>query len=148
MAKITSLAKIRDMHDSERKVAQKAYTQSQETFEKIATELYSLLKKKEVAESSFESAIQTSTSIEKIKEQSAYIEKLTNQIQTVQLLVQRARNDMNAKQNTLSEAYIEYKKYDKIVELKKEEAQEIERKQEASFMDEMSMQQFLRQKQR
>ncbi|MCT1903751.1 flagellar export protein FliJ [Oceanobacillus sojae] len=148
MAGISSLAKIRDIHDNEKQIAQKAYAQSQETFEKIATELYNLLQKKEVAENSFENAIQASTSIEKIKEQSAYIEKLTNQIQTVQLLVQRARNDMNKKQSKLSEAYIEYKKYDKIIELKKEEAQAIVRRQEASFMDEMSMQQYLRQKQR
>ncbi|GIO21968.1 flagellar export protein FliJ [Oceanobacillus sp. J11TS1] len=148
MARISSLVKIRDMHDNERQIAQKAYTESQETFEKIAMELYNLLKKKEVAENTFDNAIQTSTSIEKIKEQSAYIEKLTNQIQTVQLLVQRARNDMNTKQNKLSEVYIEYKKYDKIVELKQEEAQETVRKQEANFMDEMSMQQYLRQKQR
>ncbi|MFD1414596.1 flagellar export protein FliJ [Oceanobacillus jeddahense] len=148
MAKISSLTKIRDMHDNEKQVAQKAYAESQETFEKIAKELYNLLKKKEIAESSFENAIQASTSIEKIKEQSAYIEKLTNQIQTVQLLVQRARNDMNTKQTKLSEAYIEYKKYDKMIDLKKEKAQAIVKKQEASFMDEMSMQQFLRQNQR
>lgn len=46
MAKISSLAKIRDMHDNEKQVAQRAYAESQETFEKIARELYSLLKKK------------------------------------------------------------------------------------------------------
>ncbi|MFD1067572.1 flagellar export protein FliJ [Oceanobacillus locisalsi] len=148
MAKISSLTKIRDMHDNERQVAQKAYTESQETFEKIAKELYNLLKKKETAESSFDHAVQASTSIEKIKEQSAYIEKLTNQIQTVQVLVQRARNDMQSKQTKLSEAYIEYKKYEKIIDLKKEETQAKIRKQEADFMDEMSMQQFLRQNQR
>ncbi|CEI84298.1 hypothetical protein J18TS1_14800 [Oceanobacillus oncorhynchi subsp. incaldanensis] len=148
MAKISSLAKIRDLHDNEKQVAQRAYAESQETFEKIARELYSLLKKKEMAESTFENAIQASTSIEKIKEQSAYIEKLTNQIQTVQLLVQRARNDMNSKQTKLSEAYIEYKKYDKMIDLKKEEAKAVLKKQEAAFMDEMSMQQYLRQNQR
>lgn len=148
MAKVSSLAKIRDMHDNEKQVAQRAYAESQETFEKIARELYSLLKKKEMAESTFENAIQASTSIEKIKEQSAYIEKLTNQIQTVQLLVQRARNDMNSKQTKLSEAYIEYKKYDKMIDLKKEEAKAVLKKQEAEFMDEMSMQQYLRQNQR
>ncbi|MEF3328527.1 flagellar export protein FliJ [Oceanobacillus oncorhynchi] len=148
MAKISSLAKIRDLHDNEKQVAQRAYAESQETFEKIARELYSLLKKKEIAESTFENAVQASTSIEKIKEQSAYIEKLTNQIQTVQLLVQRARNEMNSKQTKLSEAYIEYKKYDKMIDLKKEEAKAVLKKQEAAFMDEMSMQQYLRQDQR
>lgn len=148
MTRISSLAKIRDMRDNERQLAQKAYTQSQATFEKIATELYNLLKKKEVAEESFENAIQASTSIEKIKEQSAYIEKLTKQIQTVQLLVQRARNDMESKQSELSEAYIEYKKYDKIIELKQTEHLNRQKKAEAAFMDEMSMQQYLRQKQR
>ncbi|WP_080874757.1 flagellar export protein FliJ [Oceanobacillus timonensis] len=148
MAKISSLTKIRDMHDNERQVAQKAFTASQETFEQIAKELYNLLKKKEMAETSFDNAVQASTSIEKIKEQSAYIEKLTNQIQTVQVLVQRARNDMHSKQTKLSEAYIEYKKYEKIIDLKKEETQAMIRKQEADFMDEMSMQQFLRQNQR
>ncbi|WP_152656394.1 flagellar export protein FliJ [Oceanobacillus sp. CFH 90083] len=148
MAKISGLTKIRDMHDNERQVAQKAYAESQETFERIAKELYNLLKKKEIAENSFENAIQASTSIERIKEQSAYIEKLTNQIQTVQVLVQRARNDMNSKQTKLSEAYMEFKKYDRIIDLKREKAQAVIRKQEADFMDEMSMQQYMRQNQR
>lgn len=48
MAGISSLAKIRDIHDNEKQIAQKAYAQSQETFEKIATELYNLLQKKKL----------------------------------------------------------------------------------------------------
>jgi len=148
MAEVVGLSRIREIRENDKRMAQTAYNHSMEIFEKIATELYNLLKTKENAEASFESYIQSTTPIEKIKEQSAYIEKLNQRIQSVQLLVQRARNDMETKQEKLSDAYVEVKKFDKIIEFKENnEIQEAKRK-EAIWMDEMSMQQYLSHKSR
>ncbi|BAC13515.1 flagellar protein required for formation of basal body [Oceanobacillus iheyensis HTE831] len=143
MVEVIGLTRIREIRENEKKVAQSSYNQSKETFEKIATELYNLLKTKENAEASFESYIQNTTSIEKIKEQSSYIEKLNQRIQSVQLLVQRARNDMEIKQEKLSNAYVEVKKFDKIIEFKQKNEIEEAKRKEANWMDEMSMQQYL-----
>ncbi|MFD1336111.1 flagellar export protein FliJ [Oceanobacillus iheyensis] len=143
MVEVIGLTRIREIRENEKKVAQSSYNQSKETFEKIATELYNLLKTKENAEASFESYIQNTTSIEKIKEQSSYIEKLNQRIQSVQLLVQRARNDMEIKQEKLSNAYVEVKKFDKIIEFKQKNEIEEAKRKEVNWMDEMSMQQYL-----
>ncbi|GLO65996.1 MULTISPECIES: flagellar export protein FliJ [Oceanobacillus] len=148
MVEVVGLNRIREIRENEKKVAQSAYSQSMETFEKIATELYNLLRTKESAEASFESYIQNTTSIEKIKEQAAYIEKLNQRIQSVQLLVQRARNDMEIKQEKLSNAYVEVKKFDKIIEFKQKNEIEEAKRKEANWMDEMSMQQYLSHKSR
>lgn len=148
MVEVVGLNRIREIRENEKKVAQSAYSQSMETFEKIATELYNLLRTKESAEASFESYIQNTTSIEKIKEQAAYIEKLNQRIQSVQLLVQRARNDMEIKQEKLSNAYVEVKRFDKIIEFKQKNEIEEAKRKEANWMDEMSMQQYLSHKSR
>lgn len=148
MVEVVGLNKIREIRENEKKVAQSAYSKSMETFEKIATELYNLLRTKEIAEASFESYIQNTTSIEKIKEQAAYIEKLNQRIQSVQLLVQRARNDMEIKQEKLSNAYVEVKKFDKIIEFKQKNEIELAKRKESNWMDEMSMQQYLSHKSR
>ncbi|MFS0751845.1 flagellar export protein FliJ [Oceanobacillus sp. 1P07AA] len=148
MVEVVGLNRIREIRENEKKVAQSDYNQSMETFEKIATELYNLLRTKENAEASFESYIQTTTSIEKIKEQATYIEKLNQRIQSVQLLVQRARKDMEIKQEKLSNAYVEVKKFDKIIEFKQKNEIEEAKRKEANWMDEMSMQQYLSHKSR
>lgn len=148
MAEVVGLSRIREIRENDKRIAQSAYNHSMETFEKIATELYNLLKTRENAEASFESFIQSTTPIEKIKEQATYIEKLNKRIQSVQLLVQRARNDMETKQEKLSDAYVEVKKFDKIIEFKKNSEMQEAKRKEANWMDEMSMQQYLSHKSR
>src|SRR5699024_6676345 len=80
-----------NVRELEKSTAEKSYYQSMEVFESIAKKLYTALKKKEDAEDSYEQSLQSSTSIDIIKEQSLYIEMLNSQILTLQVQVQKAR---------------------------------------------------------
>ncbi|MBP2077658.1 flagellar export protein FliJ [Oceanobacillus polygoni] len=148
MAEIIALSKILDIRENEKKIAQRAYNQSLDSFEKVATELYHILQKKERAEDSYDQFLHALTPIERIKEQSAYIEQLNRQINDLQFRVQKARSEMESKQHQLSDAHVEVKKFEKIIEIRKETKANIQKKMENAFMDEISITQFLSHKNR
>lgn len=143
MANTVALTKILQLRELEKNDAQKAYHNSMEFFEKIATNLYEMLKKKEAAEQSYDVFIQNSTPLEKIKEQLTYIENLNQKIVQLQTEVQKARSDMELKQVKLSDAHTEVKKFEKIIKLRKQSALQMAQRQENQFMDEISVQQYL-----
>lgn len=143
MSNSAALTKILNVRELERSTAEKSYYQSMEVFESIAKKLYTALKKKEDAEDSYEQSLQSSTSIDIIKEQSLYIEMLNSQILTLQVQVQKARSVMEKEQEKLADAYVEVKKFEKIIEHRKEQAKEQDLKLENAQMDEISIRQFL-----
>lgn len=143
IAETASLLKVLTVRENEKKIAQKAFLKSQDTFEEIATKLYKLLKKKEIAEESYDNYIQTFTSIDMIKEQIAYIEKLNDKINHLQREVQIARSQMEQKQTVLNEAYVEVKKFESVIESREKTAAEKTEQMEKSFMDEISINQYL-----
>lgn len=136
-------SKIRNVKESEKNSAQKAYHQSMEFFEEVATKLYHLLRKKEAAEASYESYLQQSIPLEKLKQQMAYIERLNNQIVNMQSEVQKARDDMQTKQLKLTDAHVEVKKFENIIEARHQSEKEREKKYEKDMMDEISLTQYL-----
>lgn len=146
MSQTKAISKILNIRENEKQLAQLAHHRSVEFFEQIATKLYGLLKKKEDAEVFYEISIKESTSIDKIKEHAIYIEMLNKQILRMQLQVHQARTKMDHKQLELTDAYVEVKKYEKIIELRKNEQREYALKQEQIMMDEISTQQFLKRK--
>lgn len=146
MAETFVLSKILLIREKEKDEAQKAYFHSQEFFEEIATRLYTLLRKKENAEESYENYIQTTTPLDRIKEQIAYIEKLNQQILKLQTEVQKARNEMERKQMKLTNAYVEVKKFEKVIEQRRKTYAEWTRKKENESMDEISIQRYLNKK--
>ncbi|WP_087972907.1 flagellar export protein FliJ [Oceanobacillus rekensis] len=148
MTKTIAFTKILHLREDEKKTAHKAYQQSLDSFEKIATKLYNLLRKKENAEESYDYFIQSTTQIEQIKEQALYIERLNRQISEIQYLVQRARNDMESKQVILTDAHIEMKKFEKIIEIRKIAEEDNKKRVENKFMDELSITQYLSHKNR
>lgn len=143
MPQQTSLSKLLILREREKDDAQKAYHLSMETFEDVASKLYKLLKRKENVEEEQDTILQTKITIEELRIQNAYIEKLTKQIAKVQNEVQIARNDMELKQSQLTDAYIEMKKYEKIIELQEEEEKKKIKHNENMAMDEISMRQYL-----
>lgn len=147
MSQTTTLTKVLHIREREKDAAQKAYTQSIEMFEEVATKLYTVLKKKEDAEESYESFIKSTVQIEKIIEQMTYIESLNHQIVVLQQQVNQARDQMEAKQQTLTDSHIEVKKFERLIEVRRLEQQKEQLKQEQASMDEISVQQFLSQKQ-
>lgn len=143
MAEIVVLSKILLVREREEKEAQKAFFRSQEFFEEIATRLYTLLRKKETAEESYEAYIQMTTPLERIKEQAAYIEKLGHQILKLQADVQKARNEMENKQVKLTDAHVEVKKFEKVIEHRQKAYTDYVRRKENESMDDVSIQRYL-----
>lgn len=141
-----AISRILNVREREKKTAEKSYQYSIEIFEEIATKLYKELKRKEQAEVFYERFLQTSTSIDVIKEQSLFIGKLTNQIVKLQLKVQEARRLMDLEQDKLAEAHIEVKKIEKIMEHRHDDKMKEIQKIERATMDEISISQFLNHK--
>src|SRR5699024_5899998 len=144
MAETIAVFKILRIREQEKMDAEKSYQQSMAFFENIATWMYTLLKRKETAESSFESGMQDIIPIEKIKEQVDYIEELNKQIIKLQTEVNKARNEMDAKQSKLTDAHIEVKKFEKLIARRKQVKKAVLQKYENEAMNEISIQQYLR----
>ena len=142
MAGTAVLEKILNVREKEKDDAQMEKNKAVESFEKVAQQLYKELKRKEEAESEFATAMKVSATITMIKEQSNYISLMNKNIYSLQLRVQQARQAMEEKQDALTEAYVEVKKIKRLIELRKEEVDELSRKQEMSLMDEISIRQF------
>lgn len=143
MAETLVLSKILSVRESEKKDAERAYHSAMKQFEEIAKQLYHLLKKKEDAEVSYENYLHQTTSIDMIKEQITYIENLNNRIMKLQSEIQEARTHMESKQVRLTDAYIEVKKFEKMIEGRRQTQAESLKKEERAMMDEISIQQYL-----
>jgi len=141
-----TLAKILNIREKEKKDAQLAHYESTVHFEEVATKLHSLLVEKENVEKSYEKDFGKITSIDKIREQMAYIDYLTQQIVRLQEQVNEARNTMEVKQVKLTDAHVEVKKYEKIIEFRKHEQLKSELRKEQIMMDEVSTQQYVSRK--
>lgn len=146
MTQVATLSKILQIKEKEMLDVQLEHVASIEAFETVATELYELLKRKENAESAQEEALQDSFSIEEMLEQMNYIDSLHKRILFVQQKVNEARSRMNEKQEELTAAHVEMKKYESIIKRRNEEQLAEENRIKRALMDEVSMQQFLKQK--
>lgn len=142
MAETAVLTKILHVREQEKKDAQIEQINASDKFEKVATELYTHLKTKEQAESNLEEFMQESSAINKIKEQSLYIQSLNKKIMALQLRVQQARKEMEEKQEILTYAHVEVKKIESMIEKREKEFLENEKKLENALMDEISIRQY------
>lgn len=142
MSKIKVLDKVLDVRESEKQAAQKEQLEAQNEFEKVATELYELLKNKELAEQKLHEVLTESSSIAEMKNMSLYIQTLVQKIPMLQKEVQLARKKMEDKQGDLTEAHVEVKKIEKMIENRKL-AQKLEvDRAEKMLMDEISIRQY------
>lgn len=142
MAGTLALTKILHIREKEKNDAQKAYKKSIDFFEAVATQLYSVLKKKEAAEASYHAYLSGTSQLDKIKEQAAYIEALNKKIIQLQASVQKARSAMETKQAALKNAHTEVKKFEKIIEHRQLAFRTALEKEEMAMMDEISISQF------
>lgn len=143
MAGTAVLTKILDIREKEKQDAQLAYRKSVDVFEEVATELLDLLRKKEAAESSYEQGLTSNMHLNFIQDQLAYIESLEKKVSELQGKVSYARSNMEMKQQVLSDAHVETKKFEKIIEFRTSELLDKVKKVEESFMNEVSIQQYL-----
>lgn len=142
MAQTAVLYKILHVKEQEKDQAQMAQLRAVEQFEHAATQLYKQLKEKEAAEQNLSSLMKEHMTIEKMKEQSLYINRLSNQIISLQRNVQGARQAMENKQTILNEAFIEVKKMEKMIDIREAEKRKEEKSLEAAMMDEISLRQY------
>lgn len=146
MAQTKALTKILHIREKEEKDAQMAHHQSVAFFEKLATQLYQLLRKKEDAESFYEKSMKSQTSIHQLKDQLHYIELLNKKILEMQQSVNEARKQMENKQKKLTNAHVEVKKFEKIIARRIDDQKILEFKLEQDSLDEISSQQYFDQK--
>ncbi|KHE73296.1 flagellar export protein FliJ, partial [Halobacillus sp. BBL2006] len=127
-----------------KKEKQKQYQRNLEIFESKATQLYELLKLKEEAELRFESTLadRAVLAMSFIQHQH-YIEQLEEKVNALQPEVQEARNSLKKTQVQLSEAHVEVKKFEKLIDQKLATQNLLIKKEENKQMDELSMKQFI-----
>lgn len=145
MSNVATFYKLLNLKETEKNMAQKDYQESVDHFEEKATKLYHLLKQKEDAELKYLETLELPTNVSTLHLNQQYIERLEKQINQLQPSVQQARGEMEEKQEKLSSAHIEMKKYEKIIERKEESYKASVATQEKKDMDEISMQQFISQ---
>ncbi|SDJ72419.1 flagellar export protein FliJ [Sediminibacillus albus] len=143
MASPKTFEKLLDVREKEKQEAQKAYKQSVEDFEVVASDMYHLLKQKEDAEQAYHNDIHRSATVTTLSSHFSYIEKLKQKINQLQVSVNQARNLMDDRQGKLTDAYIEAKKFEKMIEVKKAKLHAAIKSEEDKQMDEISVTQFI-----
>lgn len=139
-----SLGKVLDVKNHEKMNAEQAYSESIRTFEEIATGLYELLKKKEGLIAKSEKDLVSGMSVHYIQQREKTIAYLDNKISELQLQTQKARRDMSDKERYLLIKSVDVKKYDRMKEIQKSKYQDLEKAAEQQFLDEISVQQYVR----
>ncbi|UTR15098.1 flagellar export protein FliJ [Salipaludibacillus sp. LMS25] len=139
-----ALQKVLEVKDFEKTDAERAYTESVEEFEGIATKLYELLKKKEELIEETEKKLSSGLAISSIQLNEQNISFLQTEINKLQLSTQKARQNMNEKEKFLLFKTVDLKKYEKMKKMKQAQYLENEKREELKFLDEVSIQQFVR----
>ncbi|QOY34470.1 flagellar export protein FliJ [Anaerobacillus isosaccharinicus] len=138
-----TLQKILEVRENDKLKAEKEFSQATRQFEEVATKLYELLKKKENHENDYYQRIESKIHVFEIQQSHSLLAQLQKQIDQLQYYTQKARDNMNRKQEQLVEKSIELKKYEKMKQIKYEFYVEETKRQENILMDEISVQQFI-----
>ncbi|WP_138414833.1 flagellar export protein FliJ [Aquibacillus sediminis] len=146
MADIETFQKLLVVRERDKNLAKKNYQQSVQFFENLASELYQLLKNKEDAEKEYQQQLANTSSVTMLSHYSLYIQRIKTKIGELQSSVNQARQEMNDKQQQLTEAHIEVKKFEKIIEKKRQTATFKQKHEENKFMDEITVTQFINSK--
>ncbi|MFA9558084.1 flagellar export protein FliJ [Evansella sp. AB-rgal1] len=139
-----TLQKVLDVKEYEKNEAQVAYRDAMMNFEKVATQLYELLKQKEVLLSSYEDKLVQGLPIAFIQQTQKSLEYLQREIDRLQVQTQNARALMNERERRLTVTAVDVKKYEKMKERKLEIYLLDQREKENKFVDEISVQQYLK----
>ncbi|SEB03308.1 flagellar FliJ protein [Thalassobacillus cyri] len=144
MASLHAFHKIRDIHENDKLTAQEAYQQAMSKFEEAAKQLYETLKKKEATEQLLHDKLANGKlSAHYFAQMQDFIARLDQRVMQLQPKVQKARSEMEHCQHKLTEAYVEVKKFDKLIDKKVEKWQVRQKEAEKRQMDELSLRQFL-----
>ncbi|SDM55180.1 flagellar FliJ protein [Psychrobacillus sp. OK028] len=135
-------AKVLTIREQEKSETELAYKESVSAFEKVATELYNLLKKKEDTVDTQNNLLTSGLSVDNIHHYSNYIVGLQKRIDIVQKEVIQARSKMNWMEERLLEKSLEVRKFEKIQEKDLEQFQQEQQRLETIQLDEISSLKF------
>lgn len=136
--------KVLSFREQEKTETEIEYKKSVESFEKVATELYELLKKKEDASKAHQEKMMQGFRITEVHHYVRFIDTLEKRIANLQMTVMKARSKMNWFEEKLLERSIEVKKFEKMKEKDQEHYQAELEHVEASLLDEISTMKFHR----
>ncbi|SER53835.1 flagellar export protein FliJ [Psychrobacillus sp. OK032] len=131
-------AKVLNVREQEKSETELAYKESVHMFEKVATELYELLKKQEDTVDAQNNRLTAGLSIDQIHHYSNFIEGLQKRIDVVQKEVIQARSKMNWFEEKLVEKSLEVRKFEKMKEKDFEQFNEEQKRLETIQLDEIS----------
>ncbi|MGG0643656.1 flagellar export protein FliJ [Sporosarcina gallistercoris] len=134
--------KVLTYREQEKNETESAYKESVESFEKIATQLYDLLKKKEDILVEQQKKMAIGFSVNEIHHYARFIQSIEAKIHSVQQQVIQARSKMSWYEERLLEKTIEVKKYEKMREKDQDAYQEEMEHKEAERLDELSTLKF------
>lgn len=144
-AVVETYQKIKDLRDKDKHEKQKDYQSAVETFEEQAGALYEKLREKEQAVEQFNDTLSHgSVQAHAFVQHRQYIEHLDSALDDLQPSVQQARLKMEHARHVLTDAYVEVKKYEKLIDMKEEEHMLWMKHEEHRHMDELSMNQYMK----
>ena len=130
--------KVLTVCEQEKTETEIAYKEAVQSFEKIATKLYELLKKKEDLITFQQERLKIGSSIDEISHYSRFIDSMEKTIEEVQRKVVQARTKMNWHEQKLLEKNLEVRKYEKMREKDFEAYKEERNHLETILLDEIS----------
>lgn len=132
--------------ETEKQEAQAQLATTVSRFEAELTKLYKILKQKEELDEQQQQKLETGLKVSDMKHHTSYTTFLTQSIGHHQQIVQEAREHMHEKEAELLAKNIEVKKYEKI-KIKKQAAYQVMiNEAENKLMDELSLRQYLKQR--
>ncbi|EME74292.1 flagellar export protein FliJ [Bacillus sonorensis] len=143
MAYSFKFQKLLELKENEKDQSFAEYQQSVSEFEKVAEKLYESMNQKETLEKNKEIKLQTGMSVQEMRHYQQFVTNLENTIHHYQKLVIMKRNEMNEKQNDLTEKNIELKKFEKMKEKQLEMFLIRNKANEIKEMDDISITQFM-----
>lgn len=130
--------KVLNLREQERQQTEIAYKEAVDAFEKVATQLYQLLKKKEDLISYQNERLKEGLTIDEIHHNAKFIESLEHAIDDVQLKVKKARAKMQWYEQKLLEKNLEVRKFEIMRDKDFSAFREEQNRLEAKNLDELS----------
>ncbi|RKD75370.1 MULTISPECIES: flagellar export protein FliJ [Sinobaca] len=135
--------KMLKWHEQEKQVKTKEYQQALTFFEETATKLYELLRKKEEQEGKDTEALRAGVPVLHLQHHGKVMKFIHQDIHTLTVETNKARSKMDTAKEELTVSFQEFKKYEKLLEKKKEEETKLTKQTDAKLMDELSARAFV-----
>lgn len=131
-----------ELRKREKEQKEQEYQQSVQQFERMATDLYELLRQKEQMEEMYKQNMNQGILVHQLQQNEKIIFQIQEKIQDIQKKTDRARDLMYKKENEMSDASIEWKKYEKVKEWEKQAYDRSLKHEEEKVMDEISTRKY------